>query len=432
MAFTEAVAKEMLQTLGEQMQEIRALRLQAEEARAATTIPQSPHESHKTEKPKRPQIEANMDDTDWVVFGDSWSRYKRMTGLQEADKICLELRTACSTEVNKLLFEFIGATELNRTNLSEDDLMTHIKQVAVRSVHKEVHRMNFAHLVQAEGETITNFVARLKSQSTLCDFVVKCSCSQKVSFAQEMIAQRLTAGVNNPNHQSKILSEADTLDTLDKKVTRLIGLQTTDDAANQMKPPLLASMSIAAAGRSAFKKAKSSEARHGNTPGQSNRMSLSEARHGNAPGQSNRMPSPGGPANHQQQSQHPKSNGFRNVTGNVYSGRGGRQNTDRNGRQVYPCRGCGKTSHGWGRSMKREHCPAYGNECGACGIPHHFETVCTRSRAGLIQAAHEENGQRNGTNNFYDGQQELSADNFSFALGVQQGFRTNDTSTKPS
>ena len=91
-----------------------------------------------------------------------------MTGLAGEDGIRMELRASCSSDVNKLLFEFVGATTLDTA--SEQELLGHIRSIAVKGTHKEVHRMNFGKLIQQEGESITQFVARLKSQATLCQF----------------------------------------------------------------------------------------------------------------------------------------------------------------------------------------------------------------------------------------------------------------------
>ena len=78
-------------------------------------------------------------------------------------------------------------------------------------------QMNFHMMSQDEGEPITRFVARLKSQAFLCQFNVQCSCNPgtTVSYADQMVAQRLVAGLQNVDHQRKILAEAGTLTTLD-------------------------------------------------------------------------------------------------------------------------------------------------------------------------------------------------------------------------
>ena len=188
-------------------------------------------------KPKRPIIDADLDDIGWTIFQDSWSRYKKLSGLQEEADICLELREACSAEVNKLLYDFVGATELNDVNLTESVLMNHIKSVAVRTIHEEVHRWTFNGLTQDEGESVARFVGRLKAQASLCKFMVTCNCNREVSYAEEMISQRLVVGLANPEHQSKVLTEAKDLDTLKKKVDRIMTLETTEDAADKIRHP---------------------------------------------------------------------------------------------------------------------------------------------------------------------------------------------------
>ena len=127
----------------------------------------------KTKRPDGPIINANIDDWEWALFEDTWNRYKIMTGLSSEEEICMELRACCSTDVNRFLFEFVGPDVLN--NATEKELMNHIRKIAVKSIHKEVHRMNFGKIVQSERETIMQYVARLKAKAALCDFNVMCT-----------------------------------------------------------------------------------------------------------------------------------------------------------------------------------------------------------------------------------------------------------------
>jgi hypothetical protein len=108
--------------------------------------------THGRPKPKRPVITEEVDDLEWVIFKDSWKRYKTMTKLEENEEVCLELREACSTEVNRLLYDYVGATELNKPTLEEDTLMEYIKKVAVKSIHPEVYLWNYGKLSQSPAE----------------------------------------------------------------------------------------------------------------------------------------------------------------------------------------------------------------------------------------------------------------------------------------
>ena len=97
--------------------------------------------------------------------------------------------------------------------------------------------MAFDKMVQGQGETITQFVSHLKAASFLCQFEITCTaCNSAVkqSYAEDRIAQRLVAGLCNQEHQRKILSEAETLTTLDAKIKRLQILEMTDESSSML------------------------------------------------------------------------------------------------------------------------------------------------------------------------------------------------------
>ena len=209
----------------------------------------------KAKRPDRPVIDSDIDDREWELFLDTWSRYKTMAGVTTVDNVRMELRAACSTEVNKMLFEFVGPTTL--ADCTEAQLLAHIKSVAVKQVHHEVHQMNFHLMTQQDGESITHYVSRLKAQAFLCKFEVQCTCdpASTVKYADQMVAQRLVAGLCNVDHQRKILAEAATLVTLDDKIKRLQLLETTDKSAGILhQSPAPPRPSEAASQRSQYKK----------------------------------------------------------------------------------------------------------------------------------------------------------------------------------
>ena len=237
-------------------------RLKAERSKAttqATTGGGGPSRSgsgngsdYRPKKPERPTVNTDIDDREWAIFTDSWTRYKRMIRLQDTDvdNIRLELRECCSTDVNKFLFEYVGPTKLNQC--TETELLAHIKSIAVKVVHKEVHRMEFHSLIQDQGEPVTQWVARLRAKAFLCGFEIPCtSCTphQTISYAEEEISQRLIAGLCNQEHQRRVLSEASSLTTLDLKIKRLQVLETTEKSAQSLQrpPPHQPSTSEAAA-----------------------------------------------------------------------------------------------------------------------------------------------------------------------------------------
>ena len=114
-------------------------------------------------------------------------------------------------------------------------------------------------MCQNACEAITNYVARLKAKAFLCEFNIKCTHHNPdhvtISYAEEMVAQRLIAGLYNNEHQSKILAEAPLLPSLADKISRLLILETTQqsvDMLNKNDKPA----SESAAGHSQYKREK--------------------------------------------------------------------------------------------------------------------------------------------------------------------------------
>ena len=295
---------------------------------AATTAAADVNESRcKSKKPDRPIINAGLDDREWVLFLDTWDRYKTMVGLspEDVDGIRMELRTCCSNDVNKLLFEFVGPATLN--TCSETELLAHIKSVAVKVTDKTVHQMAFGQMCQNDRESIAHFVGRLKSQAFLCEFTIRCDrCDPEhaVNYSDHRIAERLIAGLRNQEHQRKILSEAATLTTLDEKIKRLQIFETTDESATLLQSPHTpAPPSDAAAGHSNYRKSKNDNSNNKNNNKNSQKKDNSNTK----------------------------------------------------------CRWCGYLSHGKGKPMDRANCPASNEICLNCHRKGHFTSVCEKSKS---------------------------------------------------
>ena len=123
--------------------------------------------SSKVVKPERPSIDIDTTESEWAIFEDNWSRFKRMAKLTTADEIRDNLRECCEPQLNKRLFDVKGVATLNAA--SEADLLKWIKEIAVKGVHKEVHRTQFVNLKQKQAETIPSYSSLLKSKTALCN-----------------------------------------------------------------------------------------------------------------------------------------------------------------------------------------------------------------------------------------------------------------------
>lgn len=181
-------------------------------------------------KPERPSIGLDTTEGEWALFLDTWARYKDICRLKDQVVIRNELRATCTPETNRLLFELIGPTRLNTA--TEGYLLQQIRLVAVKGLHKEVHRQSFHSMAQNEGESITHFLSRLRGQAKFCEFNVKCpneqTCGQQVDYSEDMVVGQMIAGLANLEHQSRLLAEAASLVSLEQKFNRLVCLETTD------------------------------------------------------------------------------------------------------------------------------------------------------------------------------------------------------------
>ena len=120
-------------------------------------------------------------------------------------------------------------------------------------MHKEVHHQKFHNLHQAEGEPITHYLARLRAQTSLCEFRTPCpnsTCGSQVSYAEDMISGQMMAGLANVDHQGKVLAEAASLKDLQAKFDKLVSLEATDQATTHLHnagPTVMQSHSATAA-----------------------------------------------------------------------------------------------------------------------------------------------------------------------------------------
>ncbi len=190
----------------------------------------------KSVKPVRPSVDIDTSEGEWAYFKDKWSQYKRMAKLTAIDGIRDNLRQCCAHQLDKRLFDTKGGDTLNAA--TEENLLIWIKEIAVKGVHKEVHRTQFVHTRQKQGESYNSYYSTLKSASSFCDFRVyapstcstgdDCTCpnhGMAVSYQDDMVATQLIAGLYNSDHKSKVLSESANLTTLEAKFERLIVLE---------------------------------------------------------------------------------------------------------------------------------------------------------------------------------------------------------------
>ena len=83
--------------------------------------------------------------------------------------------------------------------MNTETLLTQVKKIAVRVVHKTLHLQNLWKMIQSPEELVRVYVSRLVATAELCDLYVTCSkqgCDQKTSFRVQVLLQSLVRGMN--------------------------------------------------------------------------------------------------------------------------------------------------------------------------------------------------------------------------------------------
>ena len=296
------------------------------------TATKSDADTESTPKPERPKVDEETSEGDWEIFVDAWDRYKSKCKLKKAESIRYELRLTCSTAINKRLMELHGAEDLK--SISEVELLAKIKDAAVSAKHPLVHRLEFHQITQSQGETMTQYIARIKAKADLCQFKSTCACDTVVSYKDDMVATQAINGLTNPQFQTRIIEEAEKCNSLKELHERLMAFEATNRSSGILQ--------------------------NARTPSSSANAASSE---------------------HQRKKKQEQRKKFKPKNASSQQDSSAKK----------PCSGCGETSHAGKEELKRADCPAQGKECSKCGKPNHFAKACRGAGRSNANAADVEN-----------------------------------------
>ena len=154
----------------------------------------------------RPSIAEGATEADFARFQDKWARYKRSTMAQAMPQDILgQLWACCSSELETSVYN----TGANATT-DEKELMEAIKRLAVRRQNSLVNTTQFLDMAQDDNETAGSFTARLKGQASTCSFSLPCpssTCTQAVSYTDQMVAHQLVRGLGDAVIQEQVLAQ---------------------------------------------------------------------------------------------------------------------------------------------------------------------------------------------------------------------------------
>ena len=122
-------------------------------------------DSHKRpEKFPTPEISLDKSTEDWSEFLVTWEQYKEEYGLT-GSALIRQLYACCSDEMKTSLSRITGGQQFKKT---EQELLTLMKQLAVRYQNPMVHVQQFLQQVQSQDEGVRHYLTRLRGVAARC------------------------------------------------------------------------------------------------------------------------------------------------------------------------------------------------------------------------------------------------------------------------
>ena len=304
-------------------------------AHPTPTAPAPNTNKTKAEKVRRPTITIGGTSEDWSYFMNRWTEYKAATQIA-ADDAVYQLLETCHDDLRK---------DLNRTYGSlidedEDIILQYMKTLAIRPENIMVARVQLQNLRQQRDEPIRSFVARLRGQASVCNFIStkRCQCTANVTidYSEDMVRDALIRGLEDSDIQLHILGQANQ----DLTLQEAIQLAEAQECGKRSAGPLSLQ-----------------------TNGQTMINATSSYKHKNNQRNHPSQPTRG-----------------RNNQRNSYQQQPARALTQ--SRQTTPkqqtCSHCGQDSHGNNNDYQTrlKKCLAFNHRCTKCQYLHHYESLC--------------------------------------------------------
>ena len=186
------------------------LQIHDKNAHPAPVSPQAAHGPNTSQRVKLdpPKLSEGSDQETWELFLRSWAMYKAGMNINNS-QASVFLFNCLDQDLRDDILRANPTTQVN--DLSEADLITAIKTLAVKIESKLVHRIRLGQSSQSPGHSIRNFHATLKGQAKLCQFKANCpGCNSVVDYSEEVILDQLVRGINDKEILADLLGEIKT------------------------------------------------------------------------------------------------------------------------------------------------------------------------------------------------------------------------------
>ena len=143
------------------------------------------------EKVKRPVITSSGTTEDWQYFKSRWDDYVKATRLAGTDRI-IQLLECCDDQL------LTRNTRGTLTEMTEDEVFTAMKRLAVREENTMVARVTLHNMRQDRDEPVRAYGARLRGQASVCKFTQQCTgCDATVDYTEAILKDVLCQGLGD-------------------------------------------------------------------------------------------------------------------------------------------------------------------------------------------------------------------------------------------
>ena len=156
---------------------------------------------------KMPSTVSKRRHPEFCKFVIGWNVYNQMTGLPSS-QVGPHLYNACNDPVEH------GLVNLHLTffDMDESAMLEVNEKIVVKCMNPVIHWMNCGNLMQSEGESIKDFLLRIRSLAVDCEF----SCPAcKTDISNINIKEQFTHGLQNKTLQTDILAKGTKMKTTD-------------------------------------------------------------------------------------------------------------------------------------------------------------------------------------------------------------------------
>ena len=196
-----------------QLSSLQQQQMSAVGGAVATTTQHGTHDIRPIKNVKVPEGTYTMSPSDYRTYRKDVLTYQILT--QYSDRqIVLQMRLHMDIDLKRSIDTNFG-NQWDAFNV--DDALNTIKTVVLLTSNVAVYRKEFDNMVQRDGETVQEFVTRLKTCASDCSFI--CPFDDSHDLTDYHLINRLRSGICQEALQQELLQKQDILTTVSSIIT---------------------------------------------------------------------------------------------------------------------------------------------------------------------------------------------------------------------